>query len=240
MYRVAVCDDESVHAEWIGKTISGEFEKQGETVSVSSFTGGRALQSRLSDGKSYDVFFLDIDMPDMDGIALCRHIRKLKGDALVVFISNREEMVFQVFEVAPFRFVRKSRFNQEIGRVTRDLLVELRSREARYLKLQDERSDTVYVINARDVLYIEALRKQCEIHTRSETIRLTIQFGKVMECFSPYHFIQIHRSYLVNPNFIHRINAESVRLDSGAELPLSRSRRQEVRDAFFTWSREGE
>ncbi|MBR2287380.1 MAG: response regulator transcription factor, partial [Clostridia bacterium] len=162
MYRVAVCDDESVHAEWIGKTISGEFEKQGETVSVSSYTGGRALQSRLSDGKSYDVFFLDIDMPDMDGIALCRHIRKLKGDALVVFISNREEMVFQVFEVSPFRFVRKSRFNQEIGRVTRDLLVELRSREARYLKLQDERSDTVYVINARDVLYIEALRKQCE------------------------------------------------------------------------------
>lgn len=239
MYRIAVCDDESAHAEWIEARIQSEFKRQGEAISAKTFTNAKILQQRLDNGESFDVYFLDIDMPDINGIALCRYIRKLKGNALVVFISNREEMVFQVFEVAPFRFVRKSRFNTEIGRVIRDILIELRRRSATFLRIQDERTDTLFVLNVPDVQYVEALRKQCEIHLLGENITMTIQFGRLIELFTPYHFIQIHRSYLVNPAFINRINMETIRLDNGNELPISRSRRQEVRELFFTWSREG-
>jgi DNA-binding LytR/AlgR family response regulator len=53
----------------------------------------------------------------------------------------------------------------------------------------------------------------------------------------PFGFLQIHRSYLVNPYYIYRIDMNEVLLDNGQKLPLSRRRREQITEAFFAWSR---
>lgn len=160
MYLVAVCDDEQAHAQAIAQTIRHEFASRGYPVSTDVYANSTALMKRLEQGTCYDVLFLDIDMPMLNGIELCRRIREIKGNTLVVFISNCEEMVFQVFEVAPFRFIRKRRFSTEIGNVIRDLVVELDRRSSHFLRLQDERDDSLYSVNVRDLMYVEAQRKK--------------------------------------------------------------------------------
>ena len=236
---VAVCDDEPVHARRIREAVETEFRSRGYPINVDTYTSPLSLQKRLEQGLCYDVLFLDIDMPDLDGIALCRRVRELKGDTLVVFISNCEAMVFQVFEVAPFRFIRKSRLQEELGKVTRDLLVDLDRRAACYLRLEDEREGTLYSVNVRHLMYVEALRKQCGLHSVGETVELTCQFGTLCRFLEPFDFILIHRSYTVNPLYIYRINSDSVTLDNREVLPMSRSRKAAVQEAFFAWSREG-
>lgn len=239
MYTIAVCDDEPIMAEHIAECVLKQFEKFGQPAAVESYTSPETVELRLEQGLCYDVLFLDIDMPQIDGIELCRRIRQKKGDVLVVFVSNREEMVFQVFEVAPFRFVRKSRFAEELGKVCRDLTVELERRSDRYLRVQDEREGTLYSVNIRRLMYVEANRKQCDLHSEGETTSVTIQFSALRKQLAPYGFILIHRSYLVNPYFILRINHDTLMLDNREELPISRNRRSEVRETFFAWRREG-
>lgn len=237
MYLVAVCDDEQAHAQAIAQTIRHEFASRGYPVSTDVYANSTALMKRLEQGTCYDVLFLDIDMPMLNGIELCRRIREIKGNTLVVFISNCEEMVFQVFEVAPFRFIRKRRFSTEIGNVIRDLVVELDRRSSHFLRLQDERDDSLYSVNVRDLMYVEAQRKKSSLHSIGQTVDITIQFGTIAHLLQPFSFFQIHRSYIVNPNYIYRINNDTVMLDNREELPLSRAKKAQIQKAFFTWSR---
>ncbi len=84
-YRIAVCDDEPIFIEKI-KHILLDCEIDGFTDS------GRLLQA-LEDGRGYDVIFLDIAMPGLDGIGLAREIRETDEDVIIVFVTSRVEFM---------------------------------------------------------------------------------------------------------------------------------------------------
>ena len=239
MNTIAVCDDDQAAAEHIVHSVRTQFEALGWPVTVDWYTDPQDLSARLENGETYDVLLLDIDMPGMDGIELCRRFRKNEGDSLIVFISNREELVFQTFEVSPFRFVRKSHFAVELQKLCTDLMVELERRAAHYLQLEEDHSDAVVSVNLQKLQYAEACRKTCRLYTGTEVFDLKIQFSELAAKLNPYHFLQPHRSYLVNPYFIFRLEPNDIVLDNGERIPLSRNRRAAIKEEFFQWRRIG-
>lgn len=176
-------------------------------------------------------------MQEMNGIELCRSLRRQLSDVLVVFISNCEELVFQSFEVSPFRFVRKSRFSSEIDKVCKDIKIELERRTDEFIRFQDDREERIYSINVHQLMYAEACGKYCHLYSRTRREEIKIRFRELSDKLRGFEFIQIHRSYIVNPYYIYRIDAAEVELDAGIRLPISRNRRTEVKEAFFQWSR---
>lgn len=239
MYAFAVCDDAARAASHIAETVERCFQELNCPAVVDRYTSALDLEARLEAGGCYDGILLDIDMPALDGIEFCRRFRKKGGEALVVFISNRTELVFQTFEVSPFRFIRKSHFSGEIGRVCRDMLEQLRRSEAQWLRFSNERDDTVYSINIRKLLYVEARGKLCRFRSGDGEKEIRIPLGKLAEKLAEFHFIQPHRSYLVNPCCIYRIDADTVLLDNGEQLPISKYRREQTKEAYFDWCRNG-
>ncbi len=239
MYAVAVCDDEEPVLRHIARSISLEFERRGQPTVVDEYSGATALEKRFQLANSYDVLLIDIDMPKLDGIEFCRRFREQGGDSLIVFVSNREELVFKTFEVAPFRFVRKSRLRKEIGKLCDDIIIELERRADKFLCFNDEQGSRMYSVNIRKLMYVEASRKYCKLCSVGDTLEIQIQFNEMMAKLGAMGFIQIHRSYLVNPAFIYLIDNDSVTLDDGERLPMSRNRRNDVKDSFFHWRRAG-
>ena len=239
MNTIAVCDDEQAVAEHIVHSVRAQFEALGKPVAVDWYTEPKDLSMRLEKGSVYDVLLLDIDMPGMDGIELCRNFRKKEGDALIVFVSNREELVFQTFEVSPFRFVRKSHFSVELEKLCKALAVELERRAEHYLCFEEDHGDSVVSVNLQKLYYVEACRKTCQLHTSTGVIELKVQFSELIDKLTPYDFLQPHRSYLVNPCFIFRLDANDVVLDNGEKIPISRNRHAAMKEEFFRWRRIG-
>lgn len=238
MYMIAVCDDDAKTAHHIASSVESIFRERNCPIAIDCYTESTKLERRLETDTHYDVLLLDIDMPQLDGIELCRKFRSKSGDALVVFISGKESLVFQTFDVQPFRFVRKNLFFQEIDKLCRDLIGELERRSERWLRFQLESDGTIYSVNVQRLLYVEADRKLCKLYTMDGGIKeIKIHFRGMAEQLLPIGFIQIHRSYLVNPYYIFRIDMDTVLLDRGEQLPLSRNRRSQVKEDFFRWSR---
>ncbi len=183
----------------------------------------------------YDMIFLDIEMPGMDGISVCRRIREITPDALVVFISNKESLVFQTFEVQPFRFIRKSELGEMTDSLVSSIISELNKRQQTIIKFEDSSGD-VFSFDVKKILYVEAQRKECIIATEDGTTTLRSKLMTLETLLKGHNFIKIHRSFLVNMSAITRIQKDSVLLTNGEDLPISRNLRETVKQEFLRHS----
>lgn len=239
MYMFAVCDDEEVFARSIRRMLQMQFQKMRIPVTIDQFTESEALLERLKKGVYYDVLFMDIDMPGVDGIELCRQFRKFGGDALVVFVSNKEELVFQTFDVHPFRFIRKRKLHEDVEKLYRDIMEELDRRKDKWLRFTDSSQGTVFSVNVKDLMYVEARGKYCRLRMKQKEEEVKTGFQSLNERLKSFAFIQVHRSYCVNPDYIYQISADTVLLDQGESVPLSRRRRAQIKEEYFKWCRGG-
>lgn len=233
MYQSAIVEDEGAVRDYLAHTLRQAFQEANVAMEFDTFPSGRAFLALFERHFHYDVIFLDIEMPDLDGIALCRRIREVAPDSLVIFISNKEELVFQTFEVQPFRFVRKSQYQNSLPALVKALLAELDRRGSRFLQITEPASKDIYSFEVGRILYVEAQRKDCRIVTADGESLLRCKLMTLEEQLMPYGFLKPHRSYLVNCRYIFHIGRTAIQLTDGSHIPVSRDKLERVKEQFL-------
>ena len=236
MYQAAIVEDEKPVSEYIRTLLANSFKKQQLPVAFDLFDNGSAFLKMLASHYHYDMIFLDIEMPAMDGISVCKQIRSLCPDVLVVFISNKEELVFSTFEVQPFRFVRKTQFEFMADSLTLALKNELLSRNRQMIRIIEPLSNDIFSFDVGKIQYVEAQGRKCDVITTENRTTVACRFMDLEKLLLPYGFIKIHRSYLVNSASIFHIQKNSVVLNDHTELPISRGKQEEVKQLFLKYT----
>lgn len=238
MYQAAIVEDDDVIRAYFRDTMAAAFQARNVSVGFDLFPSGDQFLAMYQSHYHYDMIFLDIEMPGLDGIEVCRRIRAQSPDALVVFLSQKDELVFQTFEVQPFRFVRKSQYDSQLAALTDALLTRLRQSERHMLQIREPLSGDIYSFDVHNLLYVEAQRKDCRMVTaQGETVlRCKLMDLEEQLALSHWPFLKPHRSFLVNCEAIRYIGKSSLRLSSGAEIPISRGKLEEVKQQFLQYS----
>ena len=109
MLNIAVCDDEEMVLPYLCEQISSAFERVHMEVRIDSYSSSIKLRKTIENRISYDVFFLDIDMEGLDGFRLASFIENKLEEAVLIFVSSKEEYVFSSFRHHPFSFIRKEK-----------------------------------------------------------------------------------------------------------------------------------
>lgn len=210
-YKIAICDDESLHIEKIRNALP---DQESEI-----FTDSQALLNAVVGGKRYDVLFLDILMPKLDGISLARELREWDTEMLIVFITSQVEYMQTGYEVRAFRYLLKDQIETGLPIIWKDIERELLERQDAYFTYAFERK--TYRVPLRDILYLESELRRIVIHTTSSDTAFL--YGKLDDLASAYpSFVRIHKSYLVNRRHIRTISVGMVVLTNGDPLPVSR------------------
>lgn len=210
-YKIAICDDEPVHIEKI-RAILFDYE----TVSYSNPT---SLLKAVQEGARFDVLFLDIMMPQLDGISLARELREYDANMLIVFITNKIEFIQMGYEVRAFRYLLKEQIEEGLPKIWRDIEKELSDRQDDYFIYKSEHKTSRFPLS--DILYFESDLRRVLIHTKSS--EQASLYGKLDDIAEKYPvFIRIHKSYLVNRRYIRTACAGTVVLSTGDILPVSR------------------
>ena len=189
------------------------------------------LQRKLEAGKEYETYFLDIDMPGMNGLEFARMILDHQPKAVLVFVSGKEEYVFQSFQVHPFSFVRKGNFDEDLEWTVRSLSSQYHDNEKKECQIFDEFGHS-FELSLEDTLYLEAKDKYVNIVTKSGGFFIRNTLAEMENMLRPYGFVRIHKSFLANLCMIYAIKYNRVILDGGQELPLSRNKTAEVKRKF--------
>jgi len=112
--KIAICDDEYITAEYYYEQIERIFKEYSTECEIELFTDSGKLLTSLYEGKRWDICFLDIDMPLIDGLSLGQKLRELDMDCYLIYVSIHREYVYESFKARPFRFIPKDEFQSEI------------------------------------------------------------------------------------------------------------------------------
>ena len=225
---IAVCDDELPALEQIQNGITGLFTSYQIKARVSAFTSAEKLKQSMLQ-IHFSAFFLDIDMPEMNGIELASDIRRLYPDTPLIFISALEEYVFASFRVHPFAFVRKNKLDEDLPNALRDLISLFSRKNEQYpVVLTDELGHHIRT-DACDILYVEVKDKYVQIYTPEEKILLRSSLKEMEKQLPENYFFRCHKSYLVNIRKIYSIRFDHIVLTDKTTLPLRRGSAMELK-----------
>lgn len=229
---VAFCDDDAAFRSLMAEAVGEAFSRNGVAVRGSETAAADELLALL-EHRSFDLLFLDIDMPGMDGIRLgeALRVRGFGGD--IIYVSNMDDKVYEIFGAHPWSFMRKSRFADELGGVVAEYVRALRARSTRFVA-EDAQGQT-RSFAPEEILYAEAAGKTQKLFTtaQAEPILLRSSMRRLDDALEPMGFIRVHKGFLVNYRYIRKITSRSVLMDTGADLPVGRDRLNEARERYL-------
>lgn len=230
--KIAVCDDERAFAEQLKQQIDGYYRTA--DCGVYLFTSAVELIERIR--RASDAFaavFLDIEMPDIDGLRAARDIRAISPDIALVFLTSHTEFAMEGYEVSALRFLAKP-VNEGKLYETLDLIDRLVS-SGRCLVIADGGSRVL--VRQSDVMYIKAENVYLHIVTANKSYLHRQKLGDIENEFDAGKFVRIHRSYIVGLAHVKSYDGKSVIMTNGDVLPLSRSCEKSFKDAVMNYLR---
>lgn len=220
MLKIAVVDDEIRYCNQIAGYIEEFKAKKGIEAETDLFYNGKELLEGC--GKNYDIIFLDIEMPELDGMETARRIRLKDENVILVFITNMPQYAINGYEVGALDYALKPltyynfsiRLERAISRVAKKHTEEILL----------PTPDGMRLIMSGDIYYIEIQNHTLHYHTKYGAFsqRGTMQAAeKQMEGNS---FAKCNHWYLVNLKHVSEIKKNIV-VVAGEELEISRRNR---------------
>lgn len=237
--RIYICDDQSEFLLHMEQKIRACADPA-RCYEIETFPSGGELLRRWSKTFS-DVVFLDIDMPGQDGFDVASRLAESNSEALIIFVTNYDDGVYQVWEYQPFWFIRKSHLD-DLRIVFPKLLSRLDSdkqKEKRTCLLKNDCSAIEIDINL--LVTIECQKHDLIVKDASENIQIfRCKIADASAQLLPYYVLRIQKGILVNCRYISRVTSREVVLLDGRSISIGRNRVTDVRNQFQNYLRSTE
>ena len=225
MIRIAICDDEKKILDEVSGYIKNYAEKENiADIEIFRFDSARSLLSSLEDGKTFDIFVLDVYIGDEMGTALASDIRKFGIESPIIFATTSLEHAPQSYETGTLRYLIKpitpGKFYEAMGVA----LVWARKMSERFLKFKTENG--VASVNANHIMYSEAhdhyqyMRKD-----DGEEIKVRMTVTELFTILSRYGgFVRIGSAYIVNLRHVKNVTPTNVCLYNNYKIQIPRGK----------------
>lgn len=158
----------------------------------------------LNDNK-VEVVFLDINMPNLDGMSLGKIISKMDDNIKIIFTTAYKQYAVDAFEIKAFDYILKPFADKRVNEVLENLIkecketvVEISDSSKEINKITALLDDKIFVISVDDIYYIETANKENLIYTKDKIYVSKLKMSKLEELLPKDKFYRTHRSYIVN------------------------------------------
>lgn len=231
--NIAVCDDEITSLEYIKSMIIDISKELRVCSEVITYNNGKQVVDVVCNRKdTFNILFLDMEMPDISGLEVAKQIREKNADIVLIFISAYEQYVFQSIEYNPFRYIRKERMEQELPLALKAAFNCVEQNIDKFIIVKTEKGEIR--IKRADIMYFETEERRIRLYLNNGNSFLvwkTIR-GFYQE-LNDKSFIRIHSGCVVNTKYIQKYSLYDIILENGKYLSVSRTRIKEVKSAIL-------
>ncbi len=231
--KVAILDDEKIYLDLIRQEVGRVFPN---IECIRQYADSEGLLYDLAEGIRYDIYFLDVELPGVDGMMAAREIRKQDTDANIIFITAFAKYAAESYDVRAYQYILKSQISEKLPKVLRHIAEELQVSAVEYYVA--ETSTRYDRIALRDILYIYKEKKYAIFATQQGDFRQRLTVSKIWEQLEHKHFVWVDRGVIVNIKKVQRVMKNELVLENGIVIKISRSNLQRVRAEIADFWRE--
>lgn len=232
MIKIAIVEDSATDAERLQSYIDRWKNEKEEIVQVTVFKSSLDFLEKIKD--SYDIIFLDIVLPDKNGVDVAKEIRKVNTVAIIVFTTNMMQYAINGYEVNALDFILKPIAYVRFAMLMNKCLLRIKSISDRPT-ITCRIPGSTYCLNLSDICYVEV---------RGHNVLIYLVDGKVIEqrnklceiekIFPINQFVRCSISYLVNLQYVDKISGDFVYVNGNA-LKITRSKNRTFRESFVNY-----
>ena len=225
MFRIVICEDDLSQRELLKGFLYKVFEEIQEDLDLIEFESGEEALLEEVILKGIDIFFLDIDLKEKNGIKIAEEIRENNSNAIIIFVSAMNDMIFDSLIVQPFYFIRKDNFDRDM-KIACTLIQKYINKNHKIITFDFNGKKTA--IQLSDIIYLESFLHEITIHTSSNFYKYSSTFNKMMSLINSTNIVRIHKSYAVNLFWVKEIYKEKLLLRNGVTLKIGKKYQQDV------------
>lgn len=231
--RIAVCDDDTTDRLSIVTLLQKYLDKTDHVAVIDQFSSGEELLA--AGAENYGIVFLDIFMNGLSGMDTARAIYRENTRTKIVFCSSSAEFGVQSYEVKAVHYILKPAPEDRIFEIMDyffHVYTTLRTITVKVGRIEE----TIYV---NDILWLEADRHNCIIHTKQGNITTRSSFDKLLRQLPEGEFIQPIRYAIVALQAVESTPNVELRLTDGTVIPISKESRTAVKKAYtdYCWKK---
>lgn len=233
--KIALCDDERILLSALENNIRTILDQRSITYELECFEDGYDLIRHYRD---FDVIFMDIDMPIMDGLSTAKLIREKDKCCRVVFLTSFGEFVYKAFEVNAFRCMVKPIDSLELAGILEAVVNDMKTSQKKLISIETQHNKFMQ-LNMDDILYIETVHRGVRLHTAHQVIESTLLMKDVEAILPHNQFFRTHISFLVNMGQIRESRSTEIVMNNHDIVLLSRLKASKFKSAFIAFIKSG-
>lgn len=235
--KITICDDSIEDLLEIEKLLL-EYKVSYPTrdLVLEKFSDPSDLCQKILEGDLADIYILDMLMPKQTGIDLGRLIRKGGCESVIIYITSSDDYALDAYGVRAVRYLLKPIEGEEFFEALDYALsfTEVKREPMYLIKTKDGLVQRPY----SEIEYIENANRKLEVHLADGEVLKSIFIRRsfeeeIREVAKESNFQKIHKSFLVNFDYVKQLTADAVVMESGKRLPVSKARAAQAKREYL-------
>ncbi len=236
MLTCCICDDDPKDLAAI-RAMAEDFSKAHPEfpLRLQAFSSAYGLLEHMEREGGFDLYLLDILMPQMAGLELARRIRQRQEPSEIVFLAVSREYALDAFDVAACGYlvkpIDKGKFEQTMLRAAGRLAQPENS------SLLLKTRDGLRRVPFRDLVLVESFNhdRVCTLADGAQCVTSDTLTALMERLGGDSRFFSPHRAYIINFEHITALNADSVVLSNGQCSPVARTALSALKRAYVDY-----
>lgn len=231
--RIAICEDDLYQMDLLKKMINQWASDTGNKVEVFGFQSAEEFTFLWQDGVRYDLAFLDIQLGPMNGMELARYIRKKDKTMMLVFSTGVKDFLVKGYEVKAYRYLLKPLKEEAVRKTLTDAKEDYALAHAEAMVIPNSTASIRVFKN--EIYYFQIENHYVTAHTLHGDFRFKEKLSNLEPALPEPHFCRCHRSFIINLHHTGQVRRDSVDVDNGDVLPVSRNRWASLNECFIAY-----
>jgi DNA-binding LytR/AlgR family response regulator len=240
MVKIVICDDDVNELDKTNKMCQAYLAGHPEAdIRISSFSSPLELKLNIEGGEKYDIFLLDIYMPQMTGTELAKYLRRSKEDCQIIFLTTSVNHAIEAFSLHAAHYLVKP--------FTREQLADALNKAVRAIDKKNnaqitvKTSDGIRRISFSDFIYSETDNHTQQIYLADgECYRVRIPSTELFELLSfDSRFFKCGSTYIINVGKVEEITRKHIVLETAGKIPMQRRQYKDLIDRYTAYALEG-
>lgn len=210
---IGFCDDELSIREELVQLCKQYMKANLSNFEIITFNSGEEV---IEYDKTINILFLDIQMKGINGLETAEKLRQKDENMIIVFLTGYINFMQAGYRVKAFRYLLKPVKNSEFTETLLEAIHEVKKDSRIIIGTEGE----IIFLKLKEIIYIECINRYTVVRTKKKYFETLIKMNKWEDILNSGDFYRVHKSYIVNLEYIKEIGKEII-LDNEEKVEVS-------------------